>query len=84
MQNACVCTFVLFRRNNDSEAIQVMTCMCWGCAVNIGDALMRWSDDKLKSNYHRVRMPLPGEDKGSRFSIAYFNQVQDAFISSRC
>ncbi|EIE22069.1 oxidoreductase [Coccomyxa subellipsoidea C-169] len=43
--------------------------------VNIGDALMRWSDDKLKSNYHRVRMPLPGEDKGSRFSIAYFNQA---------
>ena len=36
---------------------------------------MRWSDDKLKSNYHRVRMPTPGEDQGSRFSIAYFNQV---------
>ena len=25
------------------------------CTVNIGDALMRWTDDKLKSNYHRVR-----------------------------
>ena len=25
------------------------------CTVNIGDALMRWSDDALKSNYHRVR-----------------------------
>ena len=36
---------------------------------------MRWSDDKLKSNYHRVRMPVPGEDQGSRYSIAYFNQV---------
>ena len=36
---------------------------------------MRWSDDKLKSNYHRVRMPTPGEDQGSRYSIAYFNQV---------
>ena len=37
---------------------------------------MRWSDDKLKSNYHRVRMPVPGEDQGSRYSIAYFNQVR--------
>ena len=43
--------------------------------VNLGDALMRWSGDKLKSNYHRVRMPQPGEDQGSRYSIAYFNQV---------
>ncbi len=49
--------------------------LCTGAAVNIGDALMRWSDDKLKSNYHRVRMPVPGEDQGSRYSIAYFNQV---------
>ena len=44
--------------------------------MNIGDALMRWSDDRLKSNYHRVRMPTPGEDQGSRYSMAYFNQVQ--------
>ena len=36
---------------------------------------MRWSDDKLKSNYHRVRMPILGEDQGSRYSIAYFNQA---------
>ena len=43
--------------------------------MNIGDALMRWSDDRLKSNYHRVRMPRPGEYQGSRYSIAYFNQV---------
>ena len=25
--------------------------------VNIGDILMRWSDDTLKSTYHRVRVP---------------------------
>ena len=51
-------------------------------AVNIGDALMRWSDDQLKSNYHRVRMPQPGEDQGSRYSIAYFNQV--SLPASKC
>ena len=25
--------------------------------MNIGDILMRWSDDTLKSTYHRVRVP---------------------------
>jgi len=28
--------------------------------VNIGDMLMQWSDDRLKSTFHRVRMPRPG------------------------
>jgi isopenicillin N synthase-like dioxygenase len=33
-----------------------------GCiTVNIGDALQAFSDGLLKSNYHRVRMPEPGE-----------------------
>ena len=41
---------------------------------------MRWSDDRLKSNYHRVRMPRPSEYQGSRYSIAYFNQVRCAVI----
>jgi len=42
---------------------------------NIGDMLMRWSDDKLLSNLHRVRMPKPEEYLGSRYSIAYFAQA---------
>lgn len=41
---------------------------------NIGDMLMRWSDDRLKSNFHRVRTPKVGEYQGPRYSIAYFNQ----------
>lgn len=40
-----------------------------------GDMLMRWSDDRLKSNFHRVRVPKAGEYQGPRYSIAYFNQV---------
>ena len=51
-------------------------------AVNIGDALMRWSGDRLKSNFHRVRMPTPQEDQSSRYSIAYFNQVKSDFTAS--
>ncbi|KAJ1033837.1 hypothetical protein NDA16_000046 [Ustilago loliicola] len=43
---------------------------------NIGDQLMRWSDDRLKSTFHRVRLPKEGEPKGPRYSIAFFNQAR--------
>ncbi len=42
---------------------------------NIGDMLMRWSDDRLLSTLHRVRMPKPGEPLGARQSIAFFAQA---------
>ncbi len=42
---------------------------------NIGDMLMRWSDDRLLSNLHRVRMPKPDEPLGPRYSIAFFCQA---------
>ncbi|WP_163269516.1 isopenicillin N synthase family dioxygenase [Chelativorans alearense] len=48
---------------------------------NIGDMLMRWSDDKLLSTLHRVRMPKQHESKGSRYSMAFFCQAnKDAII----
>ncbi|WWD04625.1 hypothetical protein V865_002696 [Kwoniella europaea PYCC6329] len=43
---------------------------------NIGDQLMRWSDDRLKSTYHRVRLPEGQESRGPRYSIAFFNQAR--------
>ena len=43
-----------------------------GIAVNIGDMLARWSDGKLHSNLHRVR--LPRDASQSRYSIAFFAQ----------
>ena len=54
---------------------------------NIGDMLMRWSDDQLPSTLHRVRMPRPdevdGEQLDARYSIAYFAQAdRDALIES--
>jgi isopenicillin N synthase-like dioxygenase len=42
---------------------------------NIGDMLMRWSDDKLLSTLHRVRLPGSDEYRGSRYSIAFFAQA---------
>jgi isopenicillin N synthase-like dioxygenase len=48
---------------------------------NIGDMLMRWSDDQIVSNFHRVRNPKPGEYMGPRYSIAFFAQAnRDALI----
>ncbi len=42
---------------------------------NIGNMLMRWSDDQLKSTLYRVRMPWPDENQGSRYSMAFFCQA---------
>ena len=42
---------------------------------NIGDMLMRWSDDRLQSNFHRVKNPLPEEYQGARYSLAFFAQA---------
>lgn len=73
------------QRTNPAEPLQwtsvepvdgVITC-------NIGDMLMRWSDDALPSTLHRVRMPRADEDLGARYSIAYFAQAdRDAAIES--
>lgn len=42
---------------------------------NIGDMLMRWSDDLLPSNFHRVKSPGPADHRGARYSIAFFAQA---------
>ncbi|EXJ87666.1 hypothetical protein A1O1_04590 [Capronia coronata CBS 617.96] len=47
--------------------------------VNIGDMLMAWSDDRLKSNFHRVRAKDVGTSP-ARYSIAYFNQGRRDFV----
>ncbi|MXR37051.1 isopenicillin N synthase family dioxygenase [Craterilacuibacter sinensis] len=52
---------------------QVITC-------NIGDMLMRWSDDQLPSNFHRVRNPLAHEYQGPRYSIAFFCQANRSAV----
>jgi len=48
---------------------------------NIGDMLMRWSDDQLQSTLHRVRMPAQDEYLGPRYSLPFFCQAnKDAII----
>jgi isopenicillin N synthase-like dioxygenase len=53
-----------------------------GIAINIGDMLARWSDGRLYSNLHRVRMPTVQEctPPSSRYSIAYFAQSDKATL----
>lgn len=48
---------------------------------NIGDMLRRWSDDRLLSTLHRVRMPKADEYLGPRYSLPFFCQAnKDAMI----
>lgn len=47
---------------------------------NMGDMLMRWSDDLLPSNFHRVRNPRPGEYNGPRYSLAFFCQANEDVV----
>ena len=39
---------------------------------NLGDALQYWTDGRIKSTYHRVRVPRAAEFMGDRYSLAYF------------
>ena len=41
--------------------------------VNIGDLLMRWTNDRWLSNLHRVVNPRSSEPPAARLSIAFFN-----------
>lgn len=43
-----------------------------GFIVNIGDLLMRWTNDRFVSTLHRVANPPAGATAGDRLSIAYF------------
>ena len=43
--------------------------------VNLGDALQYWTDGRIKSTYHRVRVPRPDEYQGDRYSLAYFSNA---------
>lgn len=50
---------------------------------NIGDMLMRWGDDVLPSNFHRVKNPADHEYQGARYSLAFFCQAnEDVLIQS--
>jgi len=68
-------------KERDGEQWTPIAATADSITCNIGDMLMRWSDDRLPSNFHRVRSPRPDEDQGPRHSIAFFAQAnRDAVI----
>jgi isopenicillin N synthase-like dioxygenase len=86
------CLTLLFQRNGQG-GLQVcpgkeMDAQQWtsvepsdeAITCNIGDMLMRWSDDVLPSNFHRVRSPGPDDDRGPRYSIAFFAQANSEVV----
>jgi isopenicillin N synthase-like dioxygenase len=42
--------------------------------------LMRWSDDQLPSNFHRVKNPAAHEYQGARYSLAFFAQANRSVV----
>jgi isopenicillin N synthase-like dioxygenase len=68
-------------RTRDGRWIDVAT-MPTTFVVNIGDLLMRWTNDRWLSNMHRVvNPPLGGAPPRARLSIAFFNHPNyDALI----
>jgi isopenicillin N synthase-like dioxygenase len=46
-----------------------------GITCNLGDALQILTDGRLKSTFHRVRLPRAGESRGERMSLAFFSNV---------
>jgi isopenicillin N synthase-like dioxygenase len=88
------CLTLLFQREGES-GLQVcpghsyetgewvpIPAMSGRVTCNIGDMLMRWSDDRLLSNFHRVKAP-EGSAAPDRYSLAFFCQANsDVVISS--
>lgn len=49
---------------------------------NVGDMIVRWSDDRLQSKSHRVRSPTAEEDEyqGPRYALEYINEANRSVI----
>ncbi|GAA5799691.1 hypothetical protein EDC94DRAFT_598226 [Helicostylum pulchrum] len=47
---------------------------------NVGDMIVRWSDDRLQSNLHRVRNPTSDEYQGPRHALEYINEANRSVI----
>lgn len=48
---------------------------------NVGDMIVRWSDDRLQSNAHRVRNPASeNEYQGPRYALEYINEANRSVI----
>jgi isopenicillin N synthase-like dioxygenase len=53
------------------------------CIVNLGDAMVKFTNELLRSNIHRVVSP-PGEQaRETRYSLVYFSRPEDDIVLKR-
>lgn len=53
------------------------------CIINLGDAMVKFTNGLLRSNIHRV-MPPPGEQADhTRYSLVYFNRPENDVLLKR-
>lgn len=68
---------------NIGDMLSESSILCWIIcsvrALTYSKSPVAWSDDRLKSTFHRVRATDVGESP-SRYSIAYFNQGRRDYI----
>jgi isopenicillin N synthase-like dioxygenase len=64
----------------DTEWTAVDNTIKGAVTVNIGDMLSRWTNGRLLSNLHRVRMPVGEEALKGRYSMAFFAQADESAI----
>ena len=50
------------------------------CVINLGDALVKFSNGTLRSNIHRVVAPPGEQGKETRYSLVYFSRPEDDVV----
>ncbi|KAJ4984404.1 hypothetical protein SVAN01_10111 [Stagonosporopsis vannaccii] len=50
------------------------------CIINLGDALVKFSDGLLRSNIHRVVAPPGAQKEAVRWSLVYFSRPEDDVV----
>jgi isopenicillin N synthase-like dioxygenase len=50
------------------------------CIVNLGDALVKFSNGQLRSNIHRVVAPPGRQGEVTRYSLVYFCRPEDDVV----
>jgi isopenicillin N synthase-like dioxygenase len=50
------------------------------CIINLGDALVKFSNGRLRSNIHRVVAPPGEQGSETRYSLVYFSRPEDDVV----
>lgn len=53
------------------------------CIVNLGDAMVKFTNGLLRSNIHRVVSPPGEQGKETRYSVVYFSRPEDEVVLRR-